>query len=117
MSSGLGAGTTPTALIHHGINTSIIEIDPVVHRFALKYFHLPPNHIDVIDDAFKFVDRRKVAQPGTFDYIIHDVFTGGGEPLELFTVEFLGGLSALLKSDGVIAIVSFPLDMIWVNPV
>lgn len=44
-------------------------------------------------------DRR------TYDYIIHDVFTGGAEPVELFTQEFLQGLSEMLNADGVIAIV------------
>jgi len=42
-----------------------------------------------------------------YDFIIHDVFTGGAEPIDLFTLEFLKGLSNLLKSDGVIAIVSW----------
>lgn len=42
-----------------------------------------------------------------YDFIIHDVFTGGAEPIDLFTLEFLTGLSSLLKSDGVIAIVSW----------
>lgn len=41
-----------------------------------------------------------------YDYMIHDVFTGGAEPIELFTLEFLVGLSDLLKWDGVIAIVN-----------
>ena len=41
----------------------------------------------------------------TYDYIIHDVFTGGAEPLDLFTVEFLTDLASLLDPDrGVIAI-------------
>lgn len=40
-----------------------------------------------------------------YDYIVHDVFTGGAEPVDLFTVEFLGNLHKLLKPDGAIAIV------------
>ncbi|RAL06073.1 spermidine synthase [Aspergillus ibericus CBS 121593] len=98
---GLGVGTTPSALIHHGIETTIVEIDPVVHKFATEYFHLPSNHIAVIEDATTFVKRTPPAQ---YDYIVHDVFTGGAEPLELFTLEFLENLGALLKDDGVIAI-------------
>ncbi|GKZ91821.1 hypothetical protein AnigIFM59636_004501 [Aspergillus niger] len=98
---GLGVGTTPSALIHHGIETTIVEIDPVVHKFATEYFHLPSNHIAAIEDATAFVKRTPPAQ---YDYIVHDVFTGGAEPLELFTLEFLEGLSSLLKDDGVIAI-------------
>jgi len=35
--SGLGIGTTPSALMSHGIETTIVEIDPVVHEFATKY--------------------------------------------------------------------------------
>jgi hypothetical protein len=33
-------------------------------------------------------------------------FTGGAEPVDLFTTEFLTGLSDLLKPDGAIAVVS-----------
>lgn len=46
-----------------------------------------------------------VAEGKKYDYIVHDVFTGGAEPLELFTLEFLRDLKSLLKEDGVIAIV------------
>ncbi|KAE8359586.1 S-adenosyl-L-methionine-dependent methyltransferase [Aspergillus caelatus] len=101
---GLGVGTTPAALITHGIETTIVEIDPVVHKFASKYFHLPPNHIAAIEDATLFVDRAlKTPQPAQYDYIVHDVFTGGAEPIELFSIEFLEGLNSLLREDGIIA--------------
>ena len=40
----------------------------------------------------------------TYDYIVHDVFTGGAEPIELFTQEFLTGLRDLLTPEGTIAI-------------
>lgn len=46
------------------------------------------------------------AERKIYDYIIHDVFTGGAEPVELFTEEFLRGLSDSLSIDGVIAIAS-----------
>jgi spermidine synthase len=84
-----------------------VEIDPVVHKFATQYFNLPPNHIPVIEDAVKFVKKAESSpNKPQYDYIVHDVFTGGAEPAELFTYEFLSGLSALLKEDGAIAIVS-----------
>ncbi|KAL4925738.1 spermidine synthase [Aspergillus undulatus] len=102
---GLGIGTTPGALIAHGIDTTIVEIDPIVHMFAEDYFGLPSNHTPVIEDARAFVDRAKSApQVKQYDYIVHDVFTGGAEPVELFTYEFISGLHALLKDDGVIAL-------------
>ncbi|KAL8730579.1 MAG: hypothetical protein Q9181_004618, partial [Wetmoreana brouardii] len=99
---GLGIGTTPSALVAHGIKTTVVEIDPVVHNFATRYFNLPSNHTSVIQDATTFVDSEK--KKNSYKYIIHDVFTGGAEPLDLFTQEFLQGLNAMLKSGGVIAI-------------
>ena len=103
---GLGIGTAPGALIAHGINTTIVELDPVVYNFAAKYFGLPSNHTRVIGDAVHLVDDAQARNLSTkYDYIIHDVFTGGAEPVDLFTLEFLAGLKYLLKKDGVIAIV------------
>ena len=85
-----------------------MEIDPVVHQYASQYFHLPQNHTSVIRDAVSFVQELQDSEQdrGKYDYIVHDVFTGGAEPIELFTKEFLEGLSFLLNADGVIAIVS-----------
>jgi len=101
---GLGIGTAPNAMIAHGINTTIVELDPVVHYYATKYFNLSPKHTAVIDDAISYVSRTSVSAPGSFDYIMHDVFTGGAEPVYLFTTEFMQGLYDLLKDDGVVAI-------------
>jgi len=99
-------GTTPAAFVAHGIDTTIVEIDPVVHEFASKYFRLPENHTPVIDDAIMYTWKLSQDPDGQrFDYIVHDVFTGGAEPIPLFTLEFLQGLNTLLKPDGVIAIV------------
>ena len=105
--SGLGIGTTPAALITHGIQTTVVEIDPVVHQYASRHFNLPKNHTAVIQDAVTFVDKASEvkAERSKYDYIVHDVFTGGVEPAALFTLEFLTGLSHLLKTDGVVAIV------------
>lgn len=92
----------------HGINTTVVELDPVVYKFAVKYFNFPSPHNVVIEDAITFVEKAKAVGGNrkTYDYIIHDVFTGGAEPIELFTQEFLRGLSEMLNADGVIAIVS-----------
>jgi hypothetical protein len=101
---GLGIGTAPNALIAHGINTTIVELDPVVHHYATKYFSLSPNHTAVIDDATSYVAQKSVSNPGSFNMIIHDVFTGGAEPVYLFTTEFMTGLYNLLTADGAVAI-------------
>lgn len=104
----MGVGTAPSALIAHGINTTVVEIDPVVYNFATQYFDLSPKHTSIIEDATVFVEKSEAAgaERQLYDYIIHDVFTGGAEPIELFTAEFLQGLSNMLTTDGVIAIVS-----------
>jgi hypothetical protein len=101
---GLGIGTAPNAMIAHGINTTIVELDPVVHAYATKYFDLSPQHTAVIDDAVSYVSEKSVSAKGSFDYIMHDVFTGGAEPVYLFTTEFMQGLYELLKDDGSVAI-------------
>ncbi|KAI1141402.1 S-adenosyl-L-methionine-dependent methyltransferase [Hypoxylon sp. FL0543] len=101
---GLGIGTTPSALIAHGIDTTIVEIDPVVYEFSAKYFGLPSNHTAVIQDAISWSRSKKDELREHYDYIVHDVFTGGAEPIPLFTEEFLAGLRDMLKPNGVIAI-------------
>lgn len=121
---GLGIGTAPKAFMGHGINTTIVELDPVVHDFATKYFALPKTHTPVLEDAIAWVKSESHPQPPTeeelataadptslttpevkqYDYIIHDVFTGGAEPLPLFTASFLANLRSLLKPNGVAAL-------------
>ncbi|KAI9887744.1 MAG: hypothetical protein M1823_000385 [Watsoniomyces obsoletus] len=100
---GLGVGTSVAALVAHGVNTTVVEIDPRVHDYAMKYFALPSNHTSVIEDAVTFT-QRAIRAGLHYDYIIHDVFTGGAEPVDLFTVEFVRSLFSLLRPDGVIAI-------------
>ncbi|KAI1175895.1 S-adenosyl-L-methionine-dependent methyltransferase [Nemania sp. FL0916] len=101
---GLGIGTTPSALISHGINTTIVEIDPIVHKFATKHFGLPPNHTAVIEDVVSWSRLNAPTLREHYDYIVHDVFTGGAEPVDLFTDTFLQGLEYMLKPNGVIVI-------------
>jgi spermidine synthase len=95
-------------LISHGIDTTIVEIDPVVRQYALEYFSLPEDHTPVITDAVKYASETTKYTKKQFDYIVHDVFTGGAEPVDLFTKEFLGDLHNLLKPNGAIAIVRLP---------
>lgn len=102
--SGLGIGTTPAALMAHGVDTTIVEIDPVVYEYALKYFSLSPDHTPVIADAVSYASEVAQNPKQRYDYVVHDVFTGGAEPVNLFTVEFMRDLRSALKPDGVIAI-------------
>ncbi|KAF2149368.1 hypothetical protein K461DRAFT_281729 [Myriangium duriaei CBS 260.36] len=101
---GLGIGTAPKALLAHGIDTTIVELDPVVHEFATKYFDLPNNHTAYLEDAIGWTQDQVTKNAPQYDFILHDVFTGGAEPLALFTYQFITNLQKMLKPNGVIAI-------------
>ncbi|KAK4544771.1 hypothetical protein LTR36_004020 [Oleoguttula mirabilis] len=109
---GLGIGTAPKALMAHGIKTTIVELDPVVHKYAQQYFGLPWT-TTILQDAVTWVGGEASALNTSsgdhhngqkYDYILHDVFTSGAEPLALFTDAFLANLRALLTPNGVIAL-------------
>ncbi|KAG9229983.1 S-adenosyl-L-methionine-dependent methyltransferase [Amylocarpus encephaloides] len=100
---GLGIGTTPSAFIRLGLDTTIVEIDPVVHDYATKYFALPSRHTPILDDAVAFASKA-ASEGKKYQYIVHDVFTGGAEPVDLFTLEFIQDLYDLLEDGGAIAI-------------
>ncbi|KAF3914839.1 hypothetical protein ABW20_dc0104340 [Dactylellina cionopaga] len=107
---GLGIGTSASGMIQHGIKTHIVEIDPGVYHIAKEYFGLPRNHTVHIGDAVAYVrdEYLRASLKGEdvekYDYILHDVFTGGAVPEMLFTWEFLEGLKSFLTTNGVIAI-------------
>ena len=79
-----------------------MEIDPTVVEFARRYFDLHPRVNVVVTDALSYIPR--LLKLPKFQYIIHDVFTGGAEPAALFTKEFLAMLADVLAPDGIIAI-------------
>jgi hypothetical protein len=110
---GLGTGIAATALKNHGLETTIVEIDPVVYDAARTYFGLPdPGEGRVfLQDARKFVwDRKRKLELGEdlskFDVVIHDVFSGGGLAGHLFTLEFWNDLKGVMTEDGIAAVVS-----------
>ncbi|KAK5113008.1 hypothetical protein LTR85_011030 [Meristemomyces frigidus] len=102
---GLGIGTAPKALMAHGISTTIVELDLMVHKYAQQYFGLP-NTNTVLQDAVTWVESQQASSGSSakYDYILHDVFTSGAEPLALFTDTFLSNLRSLLTPNGVIAL-------------
>lgn len=63
-----------------------------------------PNLDIVNQDALQYALQASIRQ-NRYEYIIHDVFTGGAEPTPLFTNSFLKTLKCLLKPQGAIAIV------------
>ena len=100
--SGLGVGITAKSFYKFGMNVTAIEIDPVVHRFAEEYFGFPKMSV-VYQDGREFVERSSEK----WDYIIHDVFTGGNVPAHLFTREMWSATKKALDNFGVLAVVYF----------
>ncbi|KAI5843416.1 S-adenosyl-L-methionine-dependent methyltransferase [Morchella snyderi] len=103
---GLGIGTAVNGLLSHGVETDIVELDPVVYKYAKEFFELKLNHTAYIEDAIGFVKREAAVEKNRkqYEFILHDVFTGGAVPASLFTSEFFSDLRTLLTEDGVIAI-------------
>ncbi|GAA6032581.1 hypothetical protein JCM8097_004826 [Rhodosporidiobolus ruineniae] len=101
---GLGAGLSARALTAHGVNLTICEIDRAVYEYAHVFFGVEePKGELVLRDAVAWVEEQQ-GSGKLFDYIIHDVFTGGAVPSSLFTLEFWSSLRTLLHPSGVLAV-------------
>lgn len=101
---GLGIGVTTRSLTLHGnTDVDLVELDPAVYDYARKYFDLPEPYSVHIGDGRAFLDT---APEGVYDYVLHDVFTGGLVPGKLFTIEALDRAKKVLKEDGILALVS-----------
>jgi hypothetical protein len=112
--SGLGTGIAAQSLITHGIKTTIVEIDPVVYKYAREYFGLAAPHAVHLTDARGWVHEQSNISnpflanlgktPTKYDYVIHDCFSGGGVPEHIFTTEFWADLKKIIRADGVLAV-------------
>ncbi|KAG6830315.1 hypothetical protein H0H92_001250 [Tricholoma furcatifolium] len=108
---GLGIGTSATAFIRHDISTTIVEIDPAVYDAARVYFGLPdpgPGNL-FLEDARRWVERESARVhtgevDATYNFVVHDCFSGGGVPEHIFTLEFWDSLKTIMKPEGVVAV-------------
>ncbi|KAK4054190.1 hypothetical protein OIV83_001216 [Microbotryomycetes sp. JL201] len=99
---GVGAGMIVRALEARQINVTAIEIDPVVHEHARRWFGLGAASGGVhLEDARTYLSRGTSEE---FDYIIHDVFTGGALPSKLFTKECWQDVKSVMTREGIVAI-------------
>ncbi|KAI0036731.1 hypothetical protein K488DRAFT_75740 [Vararia minispora EC-137] len=108
---GLGAGISAAALTRHGVATTIVEIDPAVYNASRQYFGLPEPAPEILflSDARRVVlekarERRVEAKGDLYDYVIHDLFSGGAVPGHLFTLEFWEDLKTIMNPDGIVAV-------------
>lgn len=110
---GLGTGFSTTAFIRHGLNTTVVEIDPAVYDAARRWFGLPdPGPWNVfLEDARQFVERRSreiqiSPEENLYDIVVHDCFSGGGVPAHIFTTEFWNYLKQIMNTEGILVVVS-----------
>ncbi|KAK9479544.1 S-adenosyl-L-methionine-dependent methyltransferase [Lipomyces japonicus] len=102
---GLGIGSAASALIQHNVITDVVEFDPAVLAYAVKYFKFPLSRATLyIADGRQFVCDTAINGTRKYDYIIHDVFTGGVVAAELFTKEMWSDTQRVLSTDGVLAV-------------
>ena len=108
----MGAGISAKAYIESGFNTTVVELDPAVYRMARDHFALPLPAAVYTEDARGWVAKRaKAAEADVnkeayqYDVIVHDVFTAGGVPSKLYTLEFWVTLQKILNENGVVIIV------------
>lgn len=107
---GLGIGTTASGLMAHGIQLDIVEIDPQVVHLAKKFFGFSPRKQDTVitSDIFPLLQAGSTNTyllDGKYNFILHDVFTGGSMPIALFTKKFFIRLAKLLRpKSGVLAL-------------
>ncbi|KAG8895077.1 hypothetical protein FRC00_008043, partial [Tulasnella sp. 408] len=129
---GLGAGIMARALDLLNIQATVVEIDPAVHEYAYRFFNLtghPPvprqdlfvspytihprtaqsHHMDgrkYVQERAKFVNSlsQDARDEQRYDYVVHDVFTGGSVPAHLFTKEMWDDVKTVMRPDGILAV-------------
>ncbi|KAJ3568828.1 hypothetical protein NP233_g5455 [Leucocoprinus birnbaumii] len=108
---GLGTGLSTTSFMRHGLNTTVVEIDPAVYEAARIWFGLPdpgPGNV-FLEDARQFVERRREEiqarhEADLYDIVVHDCFSGGGVPEHIFTTEFWVSLKQIMDSEGILVV-------------
>lgn len=85
---GLGGGAVPMMFYHlcKDIRIDVVEIDPVIHEIAKKYFNfITDSRVKVhIDDASQFIQKNGQK----YDIIIMDAFIGQRQHRSLTAQEF-----------------------------
>lgn len=102
-------------LARRGYAVDVVEIDPLIARLAQDYFNytmlsdsstlsiLPAQdyieQISAIDTSMNHTMQK-------WNYVIHDCFSAGQLPYQVYTREFWDHLVSLVEVDGIVAVVS-----------
>ena len=97
---GLGSGHLINTFSNFDIKTDSIEIDPAVVEAAEKYFNFNPTGQVIVGDARYQVKKLEKK----YNFIVHDCFTGGAEPIHMLSLEMIRELKANLASGGILAL-------------
>ena len=102
---GLGPGTAAMGLQAAGVTVDVMELHKEVVHTAEAYFGWEPNGRVWAMDAVATVALLERTEPDIrYDFILHDVCSGGAMAETLLSLHFLRKLSRLLADNGVIAI-------------
>lgn len=118
----MGVGISAMGLSRRGYALDLVEIDPLVARAAQNYFNLTllsdSSTLSILPGQ-EYVEQVWAMDQGMngtmqkWSYVIHDCFSAGQLPVEVYTEEFWGKLISMVEVDGLIAIVSEDLERLW----
>lgn len=101
---GLGAGIMPRNLKHHGMDVSVVEINPRALTAAKEHFGFDEDGIAIhLEDARTFVGRCE----NSFDVAFVDLFQGDNTPDYLMTREFFLDLRRCIRPAGAMVMNAF----------
>jgi spermidine synthase len=97
---GLGAGVVPMWYAARGVETDVVDIDPLVVRTARDWFGFTLGDRVVVGDARRFLATAR----GPYDYLVIDIFNGDTTPGHVLSLEALRLARGLLAPRGVLAL-------------
>jgi spermidine synthase len=97
---GLGTGIVPSWYAAQGIQTEVVDIDPMVAGLAQQYFGFDRSIAVHVEDARYFLNRSRQR----YDYVVLDVFNGDTTPGHVLSLEAMQLLKARMTPNGVLAI-------------
>ena len=118
--SGLGVGISAAALSRRGYAIDVVEIDPTVYRTAKYYFDFRLSSVPDLDTINIMPAQDYITDMAAWNaqgiergeggiqkwsYVIHDCFSAGRLPHQVYTREFWIDLAGLVEDDGVVAVV------------
>jgi spermidine synthase len=80
-----------------------VELDPAVYHMARDYFDLMQPSSVHLESGRTFLER---CNSSSYDFILHDIFTGGSVAPGMFSREVLELVKHCLKDNGILAMVS-----------